>query len=376
MQPRLGFTDTEQANAVYSFLRNIGLHQGFAPLVVMVGHGSSSENNPHRAAYDCGACSGRHGGPNARVFAAMANRPVVRALLAERGVHIPEDTHFLGVFHNTCSEAMEWFDLHLLPETLRDKFALLQKSVDKARALSAYERCRRLPGATTNFTPLKALRHVEARSFDIAQPRAEFGHATNATAFIGRRSMSRGAFFDRRAFLISYDPLQDPEGTVLETLLLANVPVGAGINLDYYFSAVDNDGYGSGSKITHNVNGLFGVMHGASDDLRTGLPKQGVDYHEPMRLLAVVEHRLDVLTRIYERQPSLQEFIGNGWVLLAAKDPDAAVIHRFVPQRGWVLWEGGSELPVVEDSVQWFQGQRAPLTPALIRRGAQTGGEA
>jgi uncharacterized protein YbcC (UPF0753/DUF2309 family) len=37
----------------------------------------------------------------------------------------------------------------------------------------------------------------------------ELGHATVAAAFVGRRTMSRGAFFDRRVFLISYDPLPD-----------------------------------------------------------------------------------------------------------------------------------------------------------------------
>jgi uncharacterized protein YbcC (UPF0753/DUF2309 family) len=45
-------------------------------------------------------------------------------------------------------------------------------------------------------------------------------HTTHAAAFIGRRALSQGAFFDRRVFLIFYDPSEDPEGSVLENMLL------------------------------------------------------------------------------------------------------------------------------------------------------------
>jgi len=153
----------------------------------------------------------------------------------------------------------------------------------------------------------------------------------------------------------------------LEPLLLANGPVGAGINLEYYFSTVDNDRYGAGSKITHNVAGFFGVMDGTSSDLRTGLPRQMIEIHEAMRLLVIVEAQLEVLTAIYHRQPSLQELIGNGWLLLVAKDPEAPRIHGFDPARGWVPWTGPrTPLNRVARSADYYPGTLEPLDPVLI----------
>jgi hypothetical protein len=324
------------------------------------------------AAYDCGACSGRHGGPNARIFAAIANRPEIRAILKQRGMVIPDDTWFLGAEHDTCDETIVWYDVEDIPEPIRPAFEAIKADILHATRMSAHERCRRLASAPNRPSLNKALKHIMGRAHDFSQARPELGHATNAAAIIGRRSISQGTFFDRRVFLISYDPTQDDEeGHIIEAILLAAGPVGAGINLEYYFSTVNNDEYGSGSKITHNVTGLFAVMDGTNSDLRTGLPRQMIEIHEAMRLQVMVEASIDVLTKIYQRQPALQELVGNGWLLLSAKDPDSDQIHIFKPDQGFVPWTGPvSELPMVDNSPQWYDGHHLPLSPALIKQDA------
>ena len=362
-----GFTIAEKAARVATTLENIGLVDGFAGLVVLLGHGAVSVNNPHQSAYDCGACGGRHGGPNARLFAEMANRPEVRAKLRERGIHIPDTTWFLGGQHNTTHDEVVLYDTEHVPEALAGEFAALRKALDEARTLSAHERCRRFESAPLGLSPAAALRHVEGRAADLSQARPELGHVTNASCVVGRRSLTRGLFLDRRAFLVSYDPTRDDaNGTILERILLAVGPVGAGINLEYYFSCVDNDRYGCGTKLPHNLTGLLGVMDGVESDLRTGLPRQMIEIHEPVRLLIVVEASVALLSAIYARQPMLRELIGNEWVQLVSVDPKTGEQQRFTT-RGFVPLTPPSEpLPVVATSPEWYRGQRDFLSPALI----------
>ena len=90
--------------------------------------------------------------------------------------------------------------------------------------------------------------------------------------------------------------------------------------------------------------------------MRTGLPWQMVEIHEPMRLLVVVEQTTAVLTAIVQRQPALQELIGNAWIVVAAKDPVSGEIQRYCPCRGWLPWSGSAVLPQVGRSVEWFAG--------------------
>ena len=143
--------------------------------------------------------------------------------------------------------------------------------------------------------------------------------------------------------------------------------MGAGINLEYYFSTVNNEKFGCGSKVPHNVAGLFGVMEGVSINLRTGLPRQMVAIHVAMRLQVIIEASQVVIAAIYQRQPPLCELIGNGWLLLSAIDPNTGLIACFEPERGFIPWVGQTNpLPMADNSQDWYQGHSEPRQPALI----------
>jgi uncharacterized protein YbcC (UPF0753/DUF2309 family) len=361
----LGFEVNEKADIVASVLEEMGL-RAFTSLVLVIGHGSSSLNNPHESAHDCGACGGGRGGPNARAFALMANDAEVRGLLAERGLAIPDETVFVAGYHDTCNDSVTLYDLKKLSPATRERVDEVVVLLERARARDAHERVRRFESASTSGSPSEALRHVEARAVDLAQPRPEYGHATNAMAFVGRRSRTRGLFLDRRAFLVSYDPTHDPTGALLQRVIASVVPVGAGINLEYYFSYVDPIRFGSGTKLPHNITGLVGVMDGYSSDLRTGLPWQMVEIHEPVRLLTIVEAKPEVLVEAVSALPAVARLVQNRWLRVVALDPDSSEMfehrngrfERFVPE--------ALELPTAPTSRAWYSGRRGPLPVARV----------
>jgi uncharacterized protein YbcC (UPF0753/DUF2309 family) len=176
-------------------------------------------------------------------------------------------------------------------------------------------------------------------------------------------------FLDRRAFLVSYDPARDDDGAILARIMAAVVPVVAGISLEYYFSYVDPTGYGCGTKLPHNVTSLLGVMDGAQSDLRTGLPWQMVEIHEPSRLAIVVEAPRDRISRVVAGNRGIERLVRNRWIWLASLDPDSGALWESRAS-GWVEHSAEHPLPIVTgDSSAWYQGKRGFLPPVGIVSG-------
>ncbi len=353
-----GFTIEEQATFIENGLRTMGLTENLGRFVVLCGHGGNADNNPYFAALHCGACGGRPGDPNARAFAAMGNHPEVRGVLAKRGLDIPSDTWFLGGRHDTNSDRVELYDVEDVPESHHDDLRTLRRGLAEAGAQQALDRCGRIPGTPRGMTADQAYAHVEARSFDWANPRPEWGLAGNAGFIIGRRRLTQGLDLQGRIFLNSYDPDPDPEGAILEKIMTAPLVVGEWISMEHYFSATDPWNYGSGSKVIHNVVSGVGLMLGAQSDLATGLPLQTVNngaihHHEPMRLLAIIEAKPKVIGAIIGRHDVLQQYFHNEWVNLVALDPETFEFHRYQPDATWesVVAPSADGTPRKESSV-------------------------
>ena len=326
---QVGFTVDEMTVRVEGLLKSIGLVQHFAPLVYVIGHGSSSVNNPHYAAYDCGACSGRAGSVNARVICTMANHPAVRIQLESKGIFIPAETRFVGAIHDTTRDEILFFDEDQLSPEHKLQHEKNVVTFNKALDLNAKERSRRFESIDTTLSLEAIHEKIRRRSVSLFEPRPELNHATNALCIVGRRELSKGLFLDRRSFLNSYDHTIDPDGKYLFNILKAAAPVCGGINLEYYFSRVDNQKLGAGTKLPHNVMGLFAVANGIDGDLRPGLPSQMIEVHDPVRLLMLVEHYPEVVLDVIKRNADTYEWFQNNWVHLVAVNPDTRELWQF-----------------------------------------------
>jgi uncharacterized protein len=326
---QIGFTIEEMAARVEGLLRGIGFVENFALLVYVVAHGSSSANNPHHSAHDCGACSGRPGSVNARVFAHMANHPGVRVLLKEKGIVIPGETQFIGGLHDTAADQVDFYDEQILSVVNKELHDKNRAVFESALDLNAKERSRRFASIPTKNSLRKVRKDILERSVSMFEPRPELGHGTNSLCIVGSRDLTKGLFLDRRAFLNSYDYRTDPDGKLLAGVMRPIGLVCGGINLEYYFSRVDNLKLGAGTKLPHNVMGLIGVANSSDGDLRPGLPLQMIEVHDPVRLLVMVEHYPEIILKTIQSAPEMYEWYINEWVHIVAIHPETNQFYYF-----------------------------------------------
>ncbi|MFT6867795.1 MAG: hypothetical protein ACJA08_002639 [Cyclobacteriaceae bacterium] len=326
---QIGYTIEEMVDRVEAVLMSTGLVSNFAPVVYMIGHGASSANNTHYAGYDCGACSGRPGSANARAISFMANHRIVREKLANKGIVIPISTEFVGGLHDTTRDAIVFYDEELLtPHNLKQHRENVT-AFKEALMNNARERSRRFMSINSRKKLHKVYEEVQQRSVSLFEPRPELNHATNSLCIVGRKELNNRLFLDRRAFLNSYDYKVDPDGKYLLNIINAAAPVCGGINLEYFFSRVDNERLGAGSKLPHNVMGLIGVANGFEGDLRPGLPIQMVEVHDPIRLMLIIEQIPDVVLDTIQRNASTYEWFINEWVILAVIHPETREVYHF-----------------------------------------------
>lgn len=363
---QVGFTISEMTTRVENFLRGIGLIKNYSEIIYVVSHGSSSANNPHHGAHDCGACSGRPGCVNTRVFSIMANHPSVREQLRINGIDIPNSTIFISAMHDTASDIIGFYDDEQLTISQSKLHQDINKNFEDALDLNAKERSRRFASINTNQDIKKIRKAIYKRSVSLFEPRPELGHGTNSLAIIGRRSLTRGLYMDRRAFLNSYDYSTDLDGKYLTNVMAPIGVVCGGINLEYYFSRVDNLKLGCGTKLPHNVTGLIGVTNSSDGDLRPGLPWQMIEPHDPVRLMVIVEHFPEIVLKVIQTTPAMFEWYKNEWIHIVAIHPETKEFYYLINEQFVLQSVADVKIKSIDNLLRFFEAAPEMKTNHIV----------
>jgi uncharacterized protein YbcC (UPF0753/DUF2309 family) len=321
-------------------LRAMSLTAGFAPLVLLAGHGARVVNNPHASALACGACGGYQGDVSARLLAALLNDAEVRSGLAGRGIAIPEDTLFVAALHDTTADAVTLYDADTKRTGHEAALAQARRWLAQAGALARAERALRLPRAGSAEAVLR-------RSRDWSETRPEWGLAGCRAFIAAPRAATAGRDLGGRAFLHDYDWREDRGFGVLELILTAPVVVASWISLQYYGSVTAPLSFGGGNKLLHNVTGGIGVVEGNGGLLRTGLPWQSVHdgerlQHDPLRLTVCITAPRSAIEEILARHPGVRALFDNRWLHLLVTEADGA-LWRYRGPGDWSIERAAPE---------------------------------
>jgi uncharacterized protein YbcC (UPF0753/DUF2309 family) len=337
--PTVGISMEDRGATGEMILKAMSMTSNFARLVLLVGHGSSTVNNPYATGLDCGACAGQTGEVSARVTAALLNEPKVREELARKGIHIPADTRFVGALHDTTVDEVTLFDIEGLASTHAQDLQQLRKWLAQAGQLTRMERANLLGIPDSAPEVVDAL--IQERSRDWSQVFPEWGLAGNAAFIAAPRSRTAGIDLSGRAFLHDYEWRKDEGFGVLELIMTAPMVVANWINMQYYASVVDNKRFGSGNKVLHNiVGGSIGVLEGNGGDLRVGLPLQSLHngerwVHEPLRLNVFLEAPKSEIDRIIAKHELVRELVENHWLFLFQIDDENGAIYLRNADQQW-----------------------------------------
>ncbi|NMY88599.1 YbcC family protein [Pseudomonas oryzihabitans] len=323
LQPQLPeMSQLQRVDLAERILKAMGLNGPVPPLLVLLGHGSQSANNPQAAGLDCGACCGQSGEINARLLAGLLNDAQVRAGLRVRGLDLPPHCQVLAGLHNTTTDEVRVFGCESLPAELQPSWQRLRLALDSASAEVRRQRAGKLGLAPLPAQPERLLGQLRRRARDWAQTRPEWGLAGNAAFIAAPRARTRAVDLEGRAFLHDYDWRQDQEGKVLELIMTAPMVVAHWINQQYFTSTTDNLRFGSGNKLLHNVvGGHIGVFEGNGGDLRTGLARQSLHdgqqwMHRPLRLHVVIEAPRAMIDQVIANHAVVRDLVRNGWLHL------------------------------------------------------------
>jgi uncharacterized protein YbcC (UPF0753/DUF2309 family) len=330
---RIGYSVDQAAATLAQFFKILGLTQ-LKGLNFFIGHFSQTTNNAYFNAYGCGACSGRDGGVNAQIMVTLANHKSVKESLFKDFKIDLREAYFVAGLHDTCADQVTFFSPDKIPVHLQEDYRTTKMAFKHALEVNAAERVTlfaHVPGLRENKA---ALFYTKMRGESVFEPRPELGHTGNAICFVGKRETTRGFDFGRRAFLQSYDSKLDSRGENLIGILSAAIPVCGGINLDYFFSRVNNPFYGSGSKLSHNIVSLLALSNGTEDDLLTGIAQQMTELHDPQRIIFIVEAEEFKVNQILQ-DPQLGPWIKNFWVYFAFLDPDQSILKIYT-EKGFV----------------------------------------